>query len=151
MQNRRLEPSGVVIPSENRVMMRTGQGLPRQESASRVVRQSRNLSDWFVWSTPRPLAGHLNFFLTLAAGAFRSRPLIALILSICIVRIFFCISAGILCHYSNRSLYDHNNMAEMCVQNGVLHNLVCIHFKYHAEETATSPVVQGMLYCSCSK
>jgi len=44
-------------------------------------------------------------FHRVAAGAFRSRPLIASILSICIAKIFFCISGGILSHCSNRSLY----------------------------------------------
>jgi hypothetical protein len=85
------------------------------------------------------------------AGAFRSQSLIALILSICIVKIFFCICSGILSHCSNRSQYVPTTMSDMCVRNGVLHTLVCMRFKYHAEENATSPVVQGMLYCSCSK
>ena len=85
------------------------------------------------------------------SGAFRSRPSIVLMLSISIVKIFFHITGGILSHCSNRSLYVPTTMSDMCVQNGVLHTLVCIHFKYHKNEIATSPVVQGMLYCSGSK
>jgi hypothetical protein len=86
-----------------------------------------------------------------APGTFRSRPLIASILSICIAKIFFCISGGILSHCLNRSLYVPTKMSDTCVQNIVLHTPACIRFKYHAEDTATSPAVQGMLYCSCSK
>jgi len=87
----------------------------------------------------------------MAAGAFRSRPLIASILSIYIAKIVLCISGRILSHCSNRSLYVPTKMSDTCVQNGGLHTLVCIRFKYHAEETATGSVVQGMLYCCCSK
>jgi hypothetical protein len=84
-------------------------------------------------------------------GAFRSRAMIASILSICIAMILFCISGGILSHCLKRSWYVPTEMSDTCVQNGVLNTFVCIHFKYHAEETATSLVVQGILYCSGSK
>ena len=39
----------------------------------------------------------------------------------------------------------------MGVENRVLHTLEYIRFNYHVEESATSPDVQGMLYCNCSK
>ena len=84
----------------------------------------------------------------MAAGAFRTRPLIASILSIYIAKIFSSISGGILSHCSNRSSYVPTKMSDTCVQNGVPHTLVYIRFKYHSEVTATSPVVQGKLYCS---
>ena len=86
-----------------------------------------------------------------AAGAIRSGPEIAPILSLCILKSFFCISCGIHCHWSNGSLYVSTEMSHTCVQNGVLHTLVGISFKYHLGNTATSPVVKGMLYSHCSK
>ena len=62
-----------------------------------------------------------------------------------------CIPGGILSHCSNRSLYVPTKLSDTCVQNGVLDAPVRICLKYHPEETPTSPVVQGMFYCSCSK
>ena len=67
-QNRRLEPTGLAKPGEARGLMGTGQGLPRQECAGRVVRRFWNRTDPFLWSKPGLLAGFLDLLLTLTSS-----------------------------------------------------------------------------------
>jgi hypothetical protein len=69
---------------------------------------NNNLSNWIYTIYTSSYTSSSSITVTgshlLASGTFRSRLLITSILSICIARIFFCISSGILSHWSNRSL-----------------------------------------------
>lgn len=44
------------------------------------------------------------------------------------------------------TLYIYS-MSDQCVQNSVLHIVVCIRCISHVEKTAISPGVEGMVYC----
>jgi len=87
----------------------------------------------------------------MARGDLPFRPLIASILSICIDMICCFSTGGILSHCSNRLLYVPTDMADMCLQNGVLHTDECIRFRYHTPDTTSSLAVQEMLHCRFSK
>jgi len=63
--NRRLEPTGLARPSENRQLPGMCPGLARQESAGRVFGRFWNLTDPFLRSKPGPLAGCPDPLLTL--------------------------------------------------------------------------------------
>ena len=67
MQNRRLETTGLVKPSETRGLTSTDPGVARQESAGRLFGRVWIRTDQFLLSKPGPLAGYVEPLLTLPA------------------------------------------------------------------------------------
>jgi hypothetical protein len=79
-----------------------------------------------------------------AAGGLRSQPLIASIQSMCIARIFVCISGGILSHCSIRSLYVPTQ-SQICVSKTVF----CIPLYVSASNTTRRKLPPAQLSKEC--